>query len=132
MHTLMQFTETGPYRPMNEEGTKPVADCAEGDGYVFLAGSGITDASGNWSLNVRDAICVGLYIIDDVSMVATPTFNPFIDSIQPPHFISTAWAGNLTLFVRTHAQNGDPAGGVRFDWHATILHHLELKTAAER
>ncbi len=133
LNALMQFQAKGPYRPMNPEGNQPIERCSEGDGYLVLAGSGITGPGGDWSLIVRQsgdgAVCDNLlYIVDDVSMVATPTFNPFIDALQPPHFIATASTysgGNLTLFVRTHDQSGKPAENVHFDWHAVVLHHLE-------
>jgi hypothetical protein len=129
---LMQFQASGPYRPMNPEGTKPTGPCSEGDGYLVLAGSGITDAAGQWSLVVRQsgqgAVCDNmLYIVDYVSMVATPTFSPLIDALQPPRFISTASTssgGNLTLYVRTHDQAGKPVSAP-FDWHAIVSHHLE-------
>jgi hypothetical protein len=125
---LMQWKEPGPARPMVDDGTKPASErCEPADGVLFLAGSGITDGSGNWALNVRDALCPDqeLGLVQWVSMVATATFNPFIDSIQPPITVTTAWSasgGNVTLYARTHSCKCEPEGGMRFDYHAAIAY----------
>jgi hypothetical protein len=125
---LMQWTEPGPARPMVDDGTSPKSDgCVPADGVLYLAGSGITDAGGSWSLVVRDALCPGvqLGLVQRVSMVATSTFNPFIDSLQPPSIVSTAWnatGGNVTLHVRTHDCGCTPSPETRFDYHAAIAY----------
>ena len=132
MSLLFQWEQKGPYRPMNPEGTKPDGDCVElPEPQVILMGSGITDKNGEWALDVRPAVCVGLYIIDWVSMVATPSRRVKDESpaaVAPPPIITTEWqasGGNLTLRARTRDGHGKPIPKVSFSWHAAVLHHLE-------
>jgi hypothetical protein len=125
---LMQWKEPGPARPMSDDGRKPTSDrCEPADGVLYLAGSGITDAGGNWSLDVRDALCPDqeLGLVQWVSMVATATFSPIIDSIQPPAIVTTGWTssgGNVTLYARTHDCRCEPKAETRFDYHAAIAY----------
>ena len=132
MSFLFQWEQKGPYRPMNPEGTKPAGDCVElPEPQVILMGSGITDHMGEWELDVRPAECVGLFIIDWVSMVATPSrrVEPEVPiPIGLPQIITTEWqavGGKLTLRARTRDGHGQPIPRVPFSWHAAVLHHLE-------
>ena len=127
VNAMAQAAQSGPYRVMTDDGTKPEGECQQlGEGWVLFAGQGRTDESGSWMLNLRDAACPNtLYIIDSVSLVATPTYEPYVKMIQYPSFISTGTFGNLELHVRTWDYKGEPQGGVDFSWHAAIVHHLE-------
>lgn len=132
MSLLFQWEQRGPYRPMNPEGTEPIGECVElPEPQVILMGSGITDDHGEWKLDVRPAICVGLYIIDWVSMVATPSKRTEDEQpapIGPPPIITTEWqafGGDLILRARTRDGHGHPIRHVPFSWHAAVLHHLE-------
>ena len=132
MNALFQWTQHGALRPMNDEGTEPTGDCQElPEGQPVLMGTGITDDTGNWALQVRPAICLDDFgIIDGVSIVATPTLNvpPNAAVVLRPSIVTTAWTalgGNLTLRVRSWDLTGEPAPGVRFSWHATVFNHLE-------
>ena len=132
MSVLFQWEQRGPIRPMNPEGTQSTGECMElPEPQVILMGSGITDQNGRWSLDVRPAVCVGLYIIDWVSMVATPSRRVNDDGpapVGPPPVITTEWrafGGNLTLMARTRDGHGHPIPNVPFSWHAAVLHHLE-------
>jgi hypothetical protein len=124
---LMQWKEPGPARPMVEDGTKPELDrCEPADGVLFLAGTGITDGSGNWSLNVRDALCpdVELGLVQTVSMVATPTFDPRIDVLDPCYITtgSTSAGGNVTLHARTWDCRCELKPNTAFSYHAAIAY----------
>jgi hypothetical protein len=131
MNALFQWTQYGPYRPMNDEGTEPAGDCVElPEGQPVLMGSGITDDSGNWALAVRLALCVEMGIVDGVSIVATPTQHVPPNALQVlrPSIVTTAWTalgGNLTLRVRSWDLKGEAVPNVPFSWHATVSHHLE-------
>lgn len=121
---LMQWKEPGPARPMADDGTRPESErCEPADGVLFLAGTGITDGSGNWSLDVRDALCpdVELGLVQTVSMVATPTFNPHIDVLDPC-YITTGSSGNLTLHARTWDCRCEPKPKTAFSYHAAIAY----------
>ncbi|HEY6552297.1 MAG TPA: hypothetical protein VI669_03035, partial [Vicinamibacteria bacterium] len=95
MNALFQWEQRGPYRPMNPEGTAPAGECVElPEPQVILMGSGITDHMGEWKLDVRPAMCVGLHIIDWVSMVATPSRRVEDEGpapVGPPPIITTEW-----------------------------------------
>jgi hypothetical protein len=132
MSALFQWEQRGHIRSMNPEGNQPAGDCIEPpEPQIILMGSGITDAAGEWSLDVRPAVCVGLYIIDWVAMVATPSQRmegEGIPPVGPPPIITTEWqafGGYLTLRARTRDGNGNPLPNVPFSWHAAVLHHLE-------
>ena len=132
MSALFQWEQRGHIRPMNPEGTHPAGECIElPEPQLVLMGSGITDDAGEWSLDVRPAICVGLYIIDWVSMVATPSRrveDQGAPPVGPPPIITTEWqasGGHLILRARTRDGHGHPLPQVQFSWHAAVLHHLE-------
>jgi hypothetical protein len=131
MSQLFQWEQHGPFRPMTPDGTRPDGDCQElPEGQPVLMGNGITDNAGNWSLTLRPAMCVGLYIIDGVSIVATPTVRqePNVALVVRPVIVTTSWTalgGNLTLHVRSWDLHGQPAPEVPFSWHATVFHHLD-------
>ncbi|HEX2205204.1 MAG TPA: hypothetical protein VHG91_17985 [Longimicrobium sp.] len=123
----MQWTEEALIRPM-EEG-KP-GDCRRVDGVVYLAGSGVTDGSGEWSLEVRDAVCtdIQLGVIVWVSLVATPSHHHREGDREPrPGFVTTAWAasgGRATLTARSWDCRCEPQPNVEFSYHAAIAHEF--------
>lgn len=132
MNALFQWTQHGHLRPMNDAGTEPAGDCQKlPEGQPVLMGTGITDDSGNWALQVRPAICLYDFgIIDGVSIVATPTTHvpPNAQVVLRPVIVTTSWTalgGNLTLRVRSWDLKGESAPGVPFSWHATVFNHLE-------
>lgn len=128
MSALFQWTQHGNLRPMSEDGTKPDGDCREyPEGQPILMGTGITDDSGNWALEVRPALCVELGLVQGVSIVATPTqkLEPNIDLLLRPAIVTTYWlsfGGSLVFRVRSWDLNGEPAPNVPFSWHATVTH----------
>ncbi len=130
MSALFQWEQKGPFRPMTPDGRLPAGDCVElPEPHAVLMGSGITDENGFWHLDVRPAACVNLAIVDWVSMVATPSYRGEEGEGHPhPLFVTTSWTalgGNLTLYVRSWAPNGELAPKVPFSWHAAVVQHLE-------
>jgi hypothetical protein len=134
MSELMQWNEDGLIRRMTDDGTKPEdRDCRQ-TSFRFLAGSGVTDASGNWVLNVADAVCEQVGLVGAVSFVATATFNPFIDSkaatsaatpdsLPEPSYIMTAHSasgGYVTLFARSFDCRCELRPHTPFDYHVAI------------
>ena len=128
MNLLMQWTESVLVREMNDDGTPATKDCRE-TSVRYLAGSGMTDASGNWAMNVADAACEQVGLVGGVSFVATATFNPIIDVVQPPAFVMTAEThsgGYLTLYVRSFDCKCEARGNVSFDYHVAISYDFVL------
>ena len=134
MSLLFQWTQHGHIRPMTPDGTKPHGDCrVYKEGQPVLMGSGVTDDHGQWTLEVRPALCpgVGMHIIDEVSIVATPTIHelPNVALVVRPSIVTTGWralGGNLTLQVWSwDPKSGEPLPGLPFSWHATVFDHLE-------
>ena len=124
---LMQWKEPGPARPMVPDGTAPERkECQPADGVLYLAGNGITDGGGNWSLEVRPALCpdVELGLVQTVSMVATPTFDPRIDVLDPCYVTtaSTVSGGNVTLHARSWDCRCELKPGTAFSYHAAIAY----------
>lgn len=122
MNGLMQWHEDGQIRPMTPDGQKHEGDCRQ-TSIRFLAGSGITDSGGNWVMNVADNVCDQVGLVGAVSFVATGTFNPIIDSLQPPGIITTghtASGGYVTLYVRNWDCGCKPMPDVPFDYHVAI------------
>jgi len=125
MSTLMQWTEQGQIREMSENGRKPRGECTPVDGIRFLAGSGVTDAGGQWQLTVADASCEPIGLVHAVSFVATTTFNPLIDVITPPSVVTTAHTasgGNVTLYARTWDCACKAKPNTPFDYHVAIAY----------
>lgn len=128
MNALFQWTQHGSLRPMNDSGTEPAGDCQElPEGQPVLMGTGITDEGGNWSLQVRPALCVELGLVQDVSIVATPTqkLEPNDAVLLRRTIVTTAWlsfGGDLVFRVRSWELTGEPAPNVPFSWHATVTH----------
>jgi hypothetical protein len=124
---LMQWKEPGPARPMSKDGQKPRSErCEPADGVLYLAGSGITDGNGTWSLDVRDALCPdrALGLVQTVSIVATPTFDPII-KILDPCYVTAGWsvAGSaLTLHVRSWSCGCELKPDTSFSYHAAIAY----------
>jgi hypothetical protein len=122
MSELMQWNEDVLIRRMNDEGNKPDKDCRQ-TSVRFLAGSGVTDAGGNWSLNVADAVCEQVGLVGAVSFVATTTYNPLIDSLPIPSYIMTAKTisgGYVTLYARTFDCRCELLPNTPFDYHVAI------------
>jgi hypothetical protein len=130
MNLLMQWNENVLVRQMSEDGTKPeVKDCRETT-VRYLAGSGITDAGGNWALKLDypDVVCEQIGLVGSVSFVATATFNPIIDepqtdSLERPAFVMTGEThsgGYVTLYVRSYDCSCQRLGDVPFDYHVAI------------
>jgi hypothetical protein len=108
---LMQWKEPGPARPMVEDGTKPESErCVPADGILFLAGTGITD--------------VELGLVQSVSIVATPTFDPRIDVLDPCYITtgSSLSGSTLTLHARTWDCRCEPKPKTAFSYHAAIAY----------
>ncbi|HEV7586540.1 MAG TPA: hypothetical protein VGO40_00325 [Longimicrobium sp.] len=122
MSGLMQWNEDGQVREMTKDGTRPDGDCRKTT-IRFLAGSGVTDAGGNWSLNVADAVCEQVGLVGAVSFVATATYDPRIDSLPRPSYIMTAnthSGGYVTLFARSFDCRCELLPDVPFDYHVAI------------
>lgn len=124
---LMQWKEPGPARPMVDDGTKPASErCEPADGVLYLAGTGITDAGGNWSLEVRPALCpdVELGLVQSVSLVATPTFDPFIKMLDPCYITtgSSVTGSTVTLHARTWDCRCELKPNTAFSYHAAIAY----------
>jgi len=130
MSELMQWNEDVLIRRMNDDGTTADKDCRQ-TSVRFLAGEGVTDAGGHWSLNVADAVCEQVGLVGAVSFVATATFNPLIDSpagaatdsLPQPSYVMTAEThsgGYVTLFVRSFDCRCQLLGNVPFDYHVAI------------
>ena len=129
MNGLMQWNEEGHIRPMTPDGPKHDGDCQRTT-FRFLAGAGITDASGNWVLNVADVVCEQVGLVRSVSFVATGTFNPIIDSLQPPGIITvghTASGGYVTLYVRSWDCRCELKPDTPFDYHVVIAYDFVTK-----
>ena len=123
MSELMQWNEDGLIRHMNDEGTKPASDDCRPTSIRFLAGEGVTDAGGNWSLTVADAVCEQLGLVGAVSFVATATYNPLIDSLPRPAYIMTAEThsgGYVTLYARSFGCKCELLPDTPFDYHVAI------------
>ena len=129
MNRLIQWNEDGHIREMTPDGQKQDGDCRQ-TSVRFLAGSGITDASGNWTMNVADVVCEQVGLVHKVSFVATGTFNPIIDSLQPPGIITvghTASGGYVTLYARSWDCGCEPKPGTPFDYHVAIAYDFVTK-----
>ncbi|HWK89020.1 MAG TPA: hypothetical protein VNP72_03470 [Longimicrobium sp.] len=125
MSELMQWTEGGQIRRMSDDGTKPVDDRCRETTFRYLAGSGVTDAGGQWSMKVADAVCEQIGLVSAVSMVATPTFNPLVDSLPIPSYIQvghTMSGGFVTLYARTWGCECKPQPHTPFDYHVAIAY----------
>lgn len=125
MSNLMQWMEEGVQGPMVEDGTRRDGDCQHAS-ITFLAGSGITDGSGNWALDVSTQACEPIGLVQAVSFVATATFNPRIDSLPIPSYIQTGHTGigggPLTLYARSWGCRCEPEPNTPFDYHVAIAH----------
>ncbi|HEU4880599.1 MAG TPA: hypothetical protein VFT45_00100 [Longimicrobium sp.] len=125
MSSLMHWMEEGQVRRMVKDGTKPESDC-ERTTITFLAGSGVTDASGSWVLDASHASCEPIGLVQAVSFVATPTFDPRLDSLPIPSYIQTGTTGvgggPLMLYARSWGCRCEPEPGTPFDYHVAIAH----------
>jgi len=119
----MQWDQEGQIRSMVADGTKPESDCFRTT-IRYLAGSGRTDAAGQWTMDADQAACPQFGAVQWISMVATPKFNPRIDVLDPS-FITVAWnfaGGNATLFARTWNCDCRPKPNTDFDYHVAIAY----------
>jgi hypothetical protein len=133
-NTLFQWIQPGKLRTMQADGREPAGQQCQDGPELILAGSGITGPTGEWTLNVRPALCLPSNIVDWVSLVATPSL-PYVwnDNGVPPfpplqaEYVTTAWlwstSGGLILFVNSWGPNGQAKPGVEFSWHATVIQH---------
>ena len=123
MGALMQWTENVLVRQMSDDGTRPeTKECRETT-VRYLAGSGVTDGGGNWSMNVADAVCEQIGLVGGVSFVATATFNPRIDSLPEPSYVMTAEThsgGYVTLYARSFDCRCELRPNTPFDYHVAI------------
>jgi hypothetical protein len=127
---LMQWQEDAQIRPMTRDGQKHDGDCQDTT-VTFLAGSGITDSGGNWVMNVADNVCKQVGLVRSVSFVATGTFNPIIDALQPPGIITTghtASGGYVTLYVRSWDCRCELKPDTPFDYHVAIAYDFVTRT----
>jgi len=132
MSLLMQWNENVLARQMSEDGTKPeTRECRETT-VRYLAGSGVTDGNGDWtlSLDYPDVVCEQIGLVGGVSFVATATFNPIIDQTptdvpERPAFVMTGEThsgGYVTLYVRSYDCRCERLGDVPFDYHVAIAY----------
>jgi hypothetical protein len=124
MNMLMQWNEDAQIRQMVGDGTKPEGKCQQ-TSVRFLAGSGVTNASGYWQMDVAGAVCEQVGLVRAVSFVATVTFDPRIDSIPQPSYVMTAHTasgGYVTLFARTFDCKCELKPNTPFDYHVAIAY----------
>ena len=125
MSGLMQWNEDAYIREMNEDGTKPAEGDCQRTSVRFLAGSGVTDGSGRWEMQVADAVCEQVGLVRSVSFVATTTFHPLVKSMPIPSYIQTghtASGGYVTLYARSWGCRCEPQPGTPFDYHVAIAY----------
>ncbi len=125
MSSLMQWMEEGDIRRMVDDGTKPDGDCQRTT-ITFLAGNGVTDGSGNWMLELTGATCEPIGLVQAISMVATATFDPRIDSLPIPSYIQTGYTGigggPVAVYARSWGCRCEPEPNTPFDYHIAIAH----------
>lgn len=126
MNGLMQWNETVRIRPMGPDGAKPAddGDCQRTT-VRFLAGSGRTDGSGQWTLELDPALCEPIGLVRSVSFVATATFDPRIDALPIPSSVQTghtAAGGHVTLHARSWDCRCEPQPNTPFDYHVAIAY----------
>jgi hypothetical protein len=121
MPTLFHWEQPGHIRPVNVEGTKPDGDCFEENDLIAM-GSGVTDGSGRWTMELRPTLCIPAGIFEDPSLVVTPTFTA--EARPRPVFVTTEWSrptpGNLILGAQSWDANGNAAPNVPFSWHLRV------------
>ena len=122
MATLFQWEQEGQVRTLDPTGRKPDGDCLPSNALI-LSGTGVTDNSGHWTMDLRPALCINAGIFEDPSMVATPTFSD-VEARPRAVFVTTEWQrpspGNLILGVRSWDAAGAPAPRVPFSWHLRV------------
>lgn len=125
MSGLMQWMEEGFLGRMSDDGRKRDGDCGR-TVITCLAGSGITDAAGHWTLHASTEACEPIGLVQAVSFVATATFDPRIDSIPIPSYIQTGHTGvgggPLVLHARSWGCRCEPQPHTPFDYHVAIAH----------
>lgn len=123
MPTLFQQEEPGIVRQLDRTGREPAPDreCFESSA-LLMSGTGITNENGRWRLELRPALCLNAGLLEDPSMVATPTFPEEHD--PRPVFVTTSWnrpgPGALTLEVQSWDAQGGRAPRVPFSWHLRV------------
>lgn len=119
MAPLFQWQQDVQIKDVNPDGTVESQGCGESRALV-LAGSGRTDGAGQWSLDVRPALCFEVGLLEGASLVATPTYS---DGDPRPVFVTTElrYAGpNLVIGVRSWDDAGGIAPYVPFSWHMVV------------
>jgi hypothetical protein len=127
MSWLMQWNEDAWVRPVmtDDAGHGDDAGCQRTT-VRFLAGSGVTDGSGRWTLELDPAVlCEPVGLVRSVSFVATATFNAHLDALPMPSYLQTGYTaagGHVTLHAWSWGCRCDPRPNVRFDYHVAIAY----------
>ncbi|HEX5725366.1 MAG TPA: hypothetical protein VFX98_07855 [Longimicrobiaceae bacterium] len=124
MSELMQWNEDALIRRMTEDGRKPEGDCQH-TSVRFLAGSGITDGTALWTMDVAAAVCEQVGLVRAVSLVATTTFDPRQRIVPEPSYATVGYivsGGFVTLHVRTWDCRCEPRPKTPFDYHVAIAY----------
>jgi hypothetical protein len=132
MPTLFQQEEPGFVRTLDATGTKPdpTRECFESSA-IHISGTAVTDGNGRWQIDLRPALCFNAGLLEDPSLVATPTFPP--DQRPLPVFMTTSWdrpaPGALVLKAQSWDANGNRAPKIPFSWHLRVY---SIFVAADR
>lgn len=124
MSLLMEWNEDANVRQLTDDGRKPESHCRRTT-VRFIAGSGRTDAGGQWQLDLPNVVCEQIGAVSGVSFVATTTFDPRVDSIPRPSYAMTGnvfSGGHITLYVRTWDCRCEPAPDTTFDYHVAVAY----------
>ena len=106
-------------------------ECDSSYAYVY-AGHGVTDASGVWSIRLRDVTCdpPGPRHDSIPSVVATPTYG-IIDkggaALPPPPTFLVALVLGDDISIHSFAPNGERMPDVPFSWHCVVEGELVAK-----
>ncbi|HEX2080743.1 MAG TPA: hypothetical protein VHG08_23765 [Longimicrobium sp.] len=130
MSRMTQWDEEGHIRSMGEAGNKPEFPECHRSRIRFLAGSGVTDGSAVWELDVTSALCEKIGSVHAISFVATTTFNER-DPIEPTYVTtsSTFSGGSATLRARTWDCRCGRRPNTPFDYHVAIAYAPEEEPA---
>jgi hypothetical protein len=131
-NSLMQWMEDGFLRPMVKDGTKSDGSHCVPAVITFLAGRGITDQSGFWTLDLSSVACKKFGTVLAISMVATPVFEPrppdypTPDTPPIPSYIQTGYTGlggtAVVLYAVSWGCECKLEKYTSFDYHIAITH----------
>jgi hypothetical protein len=124
MKKIIQWQQSVQVRKANiERELMQKGPCVEGRAIV-LAGHGITDKHGKWTMDLAKAFCPGGEMIGQPSFVATATNAPTEKEPAPlplPVVLSASISGTLVR-VQAWSFGGPPSkGAVAFSWHCVVL-----------